>query len=136
VRYYYLPDVEAYYDVQSRMFIYYGGGVWVHRASLPSRYRGYDLFGGYKVVMTGYHGSTPYKDFKQHKMKYSKGYRGETQRTNGERPGKGNPGSKDSHGGNGYGESEKHGNNQGNSHGNNQNKNENSGHGNGNGKKK
>jgi len=27
VRYYYLPDVEAYYDVQTSMFIYYGGGV-------------------------------------------------------------------------------------------------------------
>jgi len=38
-RYYYLPDVEAYYDIQSSMFIYDAGGVWVHRTYLPRRYR-------------------------------------------------------------------------------------------------
>ena len=37
VRYYYLPAVEAYYDVESSMFIYYNGGVWVHRTYLPGR---------------------------------------------------------------------------------------------------
>ena len=51
VRYYYLPDVEAYYDVQTSMFIYFGEGVWIHRTYLPARYRGYDLYYGYKVVM-------------------------------------------------------------------------------------
>jgi len=86
VRYYYLPDVESYYDVQSSMFIYYGTGGWVHRASLPTRYRNYDLYHGYKVVMSDYHGNTPYKQFKEHKIKYSKGYRGQEQRSIGERP--------------------------------------------------
>jgi hypothetical protein len=89
VNYYYLPDVEAYYDVPASMFIYYEGGIWVHRAYLPSRYRNYDLYGGYKVVMTDYHGHTPYTEFKAHKMKYGKGYHGQSQRTIGERPGKG-----------------------------------------------
>ena len=55
-RYYYLPDVEAYYDVESSMFIYYGGGVWIHNAYLPGRYRNYDLYNGYKVVITDYRG--------------------------------------------------------------------------------
>src|ERR1039457_4904478 len=90
VHYYYLPDVEAYYDVPSSMFIYNEGGVWVHRAYLPSRYRNYDLYGGYKVVMKDYHGHTPYTEFKEHRMKYGRGYHGEAQRTIGERPGKGN----------------------------------------------
>src|SRR5665647_2375720 len=57
-RYYYLPDVEAYYDVQSSMFIYSSGNRWIHRRSLPYRYRNYDLYGGYKVAMNGYRGST------------------------------------------------------------------------------
>ena len=70
VNYYYLPDVEAYYDVPASMFIYYGEGVWVHRSYLPSRYRNYDLYGGYKVVMTDYRGHAPYMHFKDHKMKY------------------------------------------------------------------
>lgn len=90
VRYYYLPDVEAYYDVQTSMFIYYGGGVWVHRAYLPARYRSYDLYNGYKVVMTDYRGETPYVHFREYKTKYARGYHGEKQRTIGERPAKEN----------------------------------------------
>jgi len=86
VRYYYLPDVEAYYDTRSTMFIYYGNGRWNRGASLPRRYRNYDLYSGYKVVMSGYHGETPYDNFNEHKMKYARGYRGEMQRTVGERP--------------------------------------------------
>lgn len=90
VRYYYLPDVEAYYDVQSSKFIYLNSGAWVHRTYLPSQYRNYDLYGGYKVVMSDYHGNTPYTHFKEHKGKYAKGYRGHEQKTYGERPGREN----------------------------------------------
>lgn len=89
-RYYYLPDVEAYYDIETSMFIYFGNGVWLRRSSLPPRYRSYDLYNGYKVVMTGYHGNTPYNDFHTHKVKYKKGYRGGPQKTIGNKPGKGN----------------------------------------------
>lgn len=97
VHYYYLPDVEAYYDVQNSMFIYYGGGAWLHRRYLPAQYKNYDLYRGYKVVMTDYHGNTPYTHFKEHKMKYYKGYHGQNQRTIGEHPGQGNPGGNNGH---------------------------------------
>jgi hypothetical protein len=90
VQYYYLPDVEAYYDVQTSMFIYYDGGVWIRRSVLSSRYRYYDLYNGYKVVLTDYRGNEPYIYFKDHKVKYSKGYKGGPQKTIGEKPGKGN----------------------------------------------
>jgi len=92
-RYYYLPDVEAYYDVQTSMFIYYEGRSWVHRTYLPRRYRNYDLYGGYKVVMNDYHGKTPYAQFNMHKRQYARGYHQEAQRTIGDRPGRGNSGS-------------------------------------------
>jgi len=85
VRYYYLPDVEAYYDVQTSMFIYMSGNQWIHRGYLPSRYRNYDLYHGYKVVMNDYRGNSPYAHFREHKMKYAKGYRGGEQRNNGDR---------------------------------------------------
>lgn len=65
VRYYYLPDVEAYYDVPSAMFIYHNGTTWIHRKALPGRYKNYDLYQGYKVVITDYHGNTPYVHFKE-----------------------------------------------------------------------
>lgn len=90
VRYYYLPDVESYYDVQSSMFIYLSGGVWIHRTYLPSRYRNYDLYNGYKVVMSDYRGSQPYTHFREYRTKYARGYRGHEQRNIGERPGRGN----------------------------------------------
>lgn len=90
VRYYYLPDVEAYYDVPSSMFIYNNGVTWVHRSSLPSRYRNYDLYGGYKVPMSNYRGNTPYSDFRKHKVQYARGYRGQEQHTIGHRPERGN----------------------------------------------
>lgn len=53
VDYYYLPDVESYYYVPTRQFVYLSGGRWIHSHSLPSRYRGYDLYGGRKVVING-----------------------------------------------------------------------------------
>lgn len=90
VRYYYLPDVEAYYDVQSSMFIYSSSGRWVHRSNLPLRYRSYDLYQGYKVVLSDYSGNAPYSQFKEHKIKYARGYRGPEQKTIGDRPGKNN----------------------------------------------
>ena len=90
-RYYYLPDVECYYDIESSMFIYYGGGVWIRRGHLPKRYRNYDLYSGYKVVMMDYHGNEPYLNFNTYKIKYAKGYKGGAQKTIGNKPGKGSP---------------------------------------------
>lgn len=49
--YYYMPDIDAYYDVPAHQYVYYEGNVWVHRTYLPARYRGYDLYHGYKVVI-------------------------------------------------------------------------------------
>jgi hypothetical protein len=85
VKYYYLPDVEAYYDINASMFIYLNGSTWVHRRSLPSRYSNYDLYKGYKVVLTDYRDNAPYSHFKEHKFKYAKGFRGPEQRNIGER---------------------------------------------------
>ncbi|MCK9411327.1 MAG: hypothetical protein M0Q53_03435 [Prolixibacteraceae bacterium] len=85
-RYYYLPDVEAYYDVQSSMFIYYEGRNWVHRSYLPYRYRNYNLYGGYKVPMNNYRGSTPYSNYNEYRTKYSRGRNREYQQTIGQRP--------------------------------------------------
>jgi len=74
VQYYYLPDVQAYYDIQTTQFIYFGNGRWIRSSHLPNQYRNYDLYSGYKVVLNDYHGATPYNNFKSHKTKYYKGY--------------------------------------------------------------
>jgi hypothetical protein len=88
VEYYYLPDVEAYYDVRSSEFIYNGKGKWIRTSRLPRQYRTYDLYNGYKVVLTDYHGPSPYVHYKEHKVKYFKGYKGGPQKTIGMKPAK------------------------------------------------
>jgi len=86
-RYYYLPDVEAYYDVKNSMFIYYEGNSWIHRSYLPTRYKNYDLYNGYKVEMRDYHGTTPYDNHREYKAKYANGRNRFVQKSIGERPG-------------------------------------------------
>ena len=85
VRYYYLPDIETYYDVNNSTFIYFQGNRWIHSRNLPARYRNYDLYGGYKVVMNDYHGNTPYIHFRENRLRYAHGYRGREQHNIGER---------------------------------------------------
>ena len=86
VRYYYLPDVESYYDIHASMFICYIEDAWVHRDKLPSKYKSYDLYDGYKVVILDYNGSAPYQYYDDHKTKYAKGYRGPEQKNIGNKP--------------------------------------------------
>ena len=81
VDYYYLPDIEAYYDIRASQFIYFGRGKWIRSRNLPYHYRNYNLYNGYKVVLNDYHGSRPYNHFKSHKVKYYKGYKGKPQKT-------------------------------------------------------
>lgn len=51
VEYYYLPDIECYYDVPRRQFVYLDGGNWMYSSSLPFWCRDYNLYNGYKVVV-------------------------------------------------------------------------------------
>ncbi len=82
VEYYYLPDIETYYDVRASQYIYFGGGVWTRSRYLPVQYRNYDLDHCHKVVLNDYHGHRPYTYFNHHKAKYYAGYRSEYQRNN------------------------------------------------------
>jgi hypothetical protein len=85
VDFYYLPDIQVYYDIRLAQFIYFDRGRWIRSRYLPRPYRNYDLYNGYKVVLTDYHGTRPYTYFNNHKMKYYKGYKGSPQRAIGKR---------------------------------------------------
>ena len=43
VRYYYLPDIETYYDLSTGEFIYLNDGQWSYSQGLPSIYSDFDL---------------------------------------------------------------------------------------------
>lgn len=85
VAFYYLPDIECYFDIRFSRFIYFNNGRWIHSKYLPKPYRNYDLYHGYKVVLTDYHGRKPYMYFKNHKTKYYKGYKGNPQKMIGQK---------------------------------------------------
>ena len=80
-RYYYLPDIESYYDIKNSTFIYLDGNNWISDSKLPARFTNYDLDHGYKVVLTGYIGNTPYTHFKENKKQYVCGYCNNAQTT-------------------------------------------------------
>lgn len=73
--YYYLPEIDTYYNVPSRRYIYLQNGGWVFSNALPYRYRSYNLYNGYKVVMNS---PRPYRYYSSHRVKYAKyrNYRG------------------------------------------------------------
>ena len=69
VDYYYMPEIESYYYVPTKKFIYYSGNTWVHTRTLPARYRNYDLYSGPKYVINS---PRPYMKHSVYKVKYSK----------------------------------------------------------------
>lgn len=50
-QYYYFPDMDVYYDVLNREFVYFDGYDWISSPYLPSMYSNFDLYGAYKVVI-------------------------------------------------------------------------------------
>lgn len=78
-KYYYIPDIETYYDVRSGQYVYLNEGKWVRTKELPVIYKDYDLYDGYKVVIED--DKEPYADFDAMKIKYAKGFKGDPQKT-------------------------------------------------------
>ncbi len=76
VEYYYMPDINVYYHVNSRKYTYYNGKKWLTVGNLPGKYRNYDLYRGYKVVVNR---SAPWRNHNYYVNNYSryKGYRGQ-----------------------------------------------------------
>lgn len=72
VDYYYLPDIDAYYDINAHQYVYYDNNVWVHGAVLPPRFGSFDVYRSYKVVVNE---RTPWVRNDVYKRKYAS-YRG------------------------------------------------------------
>ena len=77
--YYYIPDIQSYYDTRSGNYVYMNEGKWMKTKTLPTEYRDYDLYSGYKVVLTD--DKEPYSDYDNMRVKYAKGFKGDPQKT-------------------------------------------------------
>jgi hypothetical protein len=70
VRYLYFPNMEAYFDLDLKVYLYKADGVWVSTPTMAPNYRGYCVRNGYNVPLEGYTGETPYLELVAHKLRY------------------------------------------------------------------
>jgi len=49
--YYYMPDIDTYYDVPAHQYVYLNNNSWTRTPTLPARYANYDVYNNYKVVI-------------------------------------------------------------------------------------
>jgi hypothetical protein len=73
-RYNYFPNLQAYYDNKTNLYIYKVNGIWVHNTLIPPNYKGYGLRNGFHVVIDNYSGDEPYSLLTIHKLKYPADY--------------------------------------------------------------
>jgi hypothetical protein len=73
-RYNYFPNLQAYYDSKTNLYIYKVNDIWVHNSLIPPNYKGYGLRNGFHVVIDNYSGDEPYSLLTIHKLKYPANY--------------------------------------------------------------
>lgn len=67
VQYYYLPEIDAYYYVPRKQYIYQSAGHWTFSSMLPAAYRNFDLESSNKIVINQ---AGAYRYNAQHKAQY------------------------------------------------------------------
>jgi hypothetical protein len=73
VQYYYLPDIECYYNVWTHQFVYYMNGNWMFGQYLPIMYSWYDLNNCF-VVLLHHHIHRPWLNHHHYCSNYPKYY--------------------------------------------------------------
>lgn len=70
VDFYYLPEIESYYDVNAGLYVYLNNGNWCRTRYVPAQYRDYDLVHARRIALSGYCGSRPYTYYNNHNVRY------------------------------------------------------------------
>ena len=73
-RYYYLPEMDLYYDIANRNYTYYENGRWASYRSLPRRYSHVDLYRTYKVVINSPSPWTNHRHYHDRYQRYAHRY--------------------------------------------------------------
>lgn len=74
VDFYYIPEIQSYYDVSAGLYVYLDNGNWCRTRYVPVRYRNYNLNHAHRIELRGYHGSRPYTYFNNHNVRYDNHY--------------------------------------------------------------
>ncbi len=70
IRYYYFPNLEAYFDNLELVYHYKVNDQWQQAENLPTNYGGYSLYNKVRVAITDFDGNEPYQLLKTHKKMY------------------------------------------------------------------
>ncbi|UPQ79059.1 hypothetical protein M0M57_15740 [Flavobacterium azooxidireducens] len=71
IRYYYYPNLQAYFDTHKKEYIYKKSGEWIREKSIPNDYRGYSLFNkNYEIINGLVNEDNPEKHIETHKDIY------------------------------------------------------------------
>lgn len=73
-RYYYYPNLKAYFDTQTSLFIFYKNGKWLKEQQIPSGYMGYSMLNKRKVAIADYIGESPYLLINEHQKQFPANY--------------------------------------------------------------
>ncbi|MGL2966215.1 hypothetical protein [Flavobacterium sp. XGLA_31] len=70
LRYYYFPNMEAYYDLKEGVYRYQQDKIWRVDVALPPNYGGYSLFKNERVIITDFEDDTPEQFIKVHRKEF------------------------------------------------------------------
>lgn len=70
VDFYYIPEIESYYDVNAGLYVYLDNGNWCRTRYVPVQYRGCDLVHTRRIALSGYRGNRPYAYYNNHNVRY------------------------------------------------------------------
>ena len=68
-RYYYLPEINVYYDVYNKTYTYQDRRSWITTRTLPRQDGNINLYNTYKVVLNN---NTPWRDNAVHQNRYNR----------------------------------------------------------------
>lgn len=70
LRYYYFPNLEAYFDTQKNIYYFKEDSEWTNAEEIPDGYRGYSLYNRIYVFITDYDDDLITQFVNIHKKKY------------------------------------------------------------------
>lgn len=70
IRYFYFPNLQAYFDNLKLVYYYKENGEWKTASELPKNYGGYSLYNKARVNITDYDDENPYDLLAIHKKMY------------------------------------------------------------------
>ena len=76
LRYFYYPNLQAYFDNLNNVFHYQENGKWHTEIELPKFYGGYSLYKLMYVVINDYDDEKPFLNIQVHKKLYPYNYKG------------------------------------------------------------